>query len=131
MSAVLILESNGQRPVYYVSEALQGAKIKYTELEKLAYALLMTSRKLRHYFLAHSITIPTSYPLAFLLRNRDASVCIGKWVAELAPFDITFVARTVNKSQALADFVPEWTSQASPQPPSITEAPWTVHTDGS
>lgn len=62
MSAILIQENNGQHPVYYVSEALQGAKIRYTELEKLAYALLMASRKLRHYFLAHTIVIPTSYP---------------------------------------------------------------------
>ena len=67
MSAVLVQERNGQRPIYYVSEALQGAKIRYTELEKLAYALLMASRKLRHYFLAHSITVQTSYPLALML----------------------------------------------------------------
>ena len=46
VSAVLVQESNGQRPVYYVSEALQGARIRYMELEKLAYALLMASRKL-------------------------------------------------------------------------------------
>ena len=61
-----------------MSEAMQGAKIGYTELEKLAYALLMASRKLRHYILAHAITVPTSYPLALMLRNKDKSGRIGK-----------------------------------------------------
>ena len=49
--------------MYYVLEALAGAKTRYSELEKKAYALLTASRKLRHYFLAHDITVPTSYPL--------------------------------------------------------------------
>ena len=116
--------------MYYVSEALQGAKIRYTELEKLAYALVMASRKLWHYFQAHSITVLTSYPLALTLRNKDASGRIGKWAAELAPFDITFAARAAIKSQALADFVAEWTPQAG-QPAPIVETPWIMHTDGS
>ena len=131
VSAVLVQEHNGQRPVYYVSEALQGAKTRYTELEKLAYALLMASRKLRHYFLAHSIMVQTSYPLALMLRNKDASGRIGKWAAELAPFDIIFAARTAIKSQALADFVAEWTPQAEGFPSHAGEVVWTMHTDGS
>lgn len=57
------------------------------------YALLMASCKLQHYFLAHAITVLTSYPLTLLLRNKDASGRIGKWAAELVPFDITFTAR--------------------------------------
>lgn len=37
-----------QMHVYYVSEALSGSKLLYSELEKIAYALIMASRKLRH-----------------------------------------------------------------------------------
>lgn len=72
-----------------MSKALQGAKIRYTELEKLAYALLMALCKLRHYFLAHTITVPTPNPLMLMLQNKDASGRIGKWAVELAPFDLT------------------------------------------
>ena len=125
----IIQEDNGQRPIYYVSEALQGAKTRYTELEKLAYVLLMASRKLRHYFLAHTIIIPTSYPLALLLRSKDSTGRIGKWAAELAPFDITFVARTTIKSQALADFIAEWTPNSKDHTLAQVEAPWTMHID--
>jgi hypothetical protein len=39
-----------QRPVFYVSEVLADAKTCYTQPQKLLYALLITSRKLRHYF---------------------------------------------------------------------------------
>jgi hypothetical protein len=39
-----------------VSEALTGAKLRYTELEKLSYAVVMASRKLKHYFTSHPVS---------------------------------------------------------------------------
>jgi hypothetical protein len=55
VSAVLIQEKEEgakvvQRPVYFISEALSGAKLNYTEVEKIAYAVQISSRKLKHYF---------------------------------------------------------------------------------
>jgi hypothetical protein len=38
-----------QIPVYFTSEALSGSKLCYFELEKIAYAVVMAVRKLRHY----------------------------------------------------------------------------------
>ena len=49
-----------QQPVYYISEALSEAKPNYTEIKKIAYVLLISSRKLKHYFQAHEITVPSS-----------------------------------------------------------------------
>jgi hypothetical protein len=53
ISGVLVQEKEGskaiQQPIYYISEALSGAKLKYTEIKKIAYAVLI-SRKLKHYF---------------------------------------------------------------------------------
>jgi GTP:adenosylcobinamide-phosphate guanylyltransferase len=52
-----------QRPVYFVSSLLQGARSRYSGMQKLLFGLLMASRKLRHYFQAHEITIVTRFPL--------------------------------------------------------------------
>ena len=54
VSAVLVHEmekgaGKTQKPVYFISEALSGAKLNYTEVEKIAYAVLTASRKLKHY----------------------------------------------------------------------------------
>ena len=51
MSSALIREEDKvQRPVYYTSKTLKGAKGWYPQMEKLAFALITASRKLRHYF---------------------------------------------------------------------------------
>jgi hypothetical protein len=100
--------------VYYVSEVLANAKTRYSQPQNLLYALLITSRKLRHYFQAHKITVPSSFPLGEIIRNRDANGCIVKWSVDLGEFDIEFCPRQAIKSQILADFVSEWTDPNAP-----------------
>jgi hypothetical protein len=39
-----------QRPVYFVDEVLSESKARYQSVQKLLHAVLITSRKLRHYF---------------------------------------------------------------------------------
>ena len=49
-SALIKEEGKVQKLVYYTSRALKGAEGQYPMMEKLAFALITTSRKLRHYF---------------------------------------------------------------------------------
>ena len=52
-----------QKPVYCTSQAFQGMEAKYPRIEKLAFALIVASRKLRPYFQAHTILVMTNQPL--------------------------------------------------------------------
>jgi hypothetical protein len=67
-----------QRPVYFVSEVLSESKARYQLVQKLLYAVLITSRKLRHYFQEYSISVITDYPLSDLLWNQEATGRISK-----------------------------------------------------
>ena len=72
-----------QRPIYYISEVLSEFKAKYPHVQKPLYALLITSRKLRHYFDEHKVTMISDFPLGDVLRNRDATARISKWSVKL------------------------------------------------
>ncbi|KAM1965037.1 hypothetical protein ACFX15_045435 [Malus domestica] len=64
VSFVLIRKyGNVERPVYYASKALQDAETRYSNIEKLALAFVMSARKLRHYFQAHFIIMLTNHHL--------------------------------------------------------------------
>jgi hypothetical protein len=119
-----------QRPVYFVSEVLSEFKARYQPVQNLLYAVLITSRKLRHYFQEYSISVITDYPLGDILRNQDATGRISKWAVELGALKIDFKPRTAIKSQALVDFMAEWREN---QLPTLTERPehWVMYIDGS
>jgi ribonuclease HI len=119
-----------QRPVYFVSEVLSESKARYQPVQKLLYAVIITSRKLRHYFQEYSISVVTDYPLGDILRNQDDTGRISKWAVELGTLNIDFKLRTAIKSQALVDFMAEWRENQLPTP---TERPehWVMYFDGS
>ena len=72
-SSLIKEEGKVQKPVYYTSRALRGAKGQYPLMEKLAFALIMASRKLRHYFQVHVITVMTDHPLKKSMNKLEAA----------------------------------------------------------
>jgi hypothetical protein len=100
--------------VYFISEVLSDSKTQYFHIMKLAYALLITSRKLSLYFHAHQIDVHTSLTLGKILNNREATGKIAKWAIELSMYDIIYKPRIAMKAQALSDFVAEWTETQTP-----------------
>ncbi|KAM1590462.1 hypothetical protein EV1_034167 [Malus domestica] len=68
VSSILIRkDGNVERHVYYASKALQDAETRYSNIEKLALALVMSARKLRPYFQAHFIIVLTNHTLQQIL----------------------------------------------------------------
>ena len=63
LSAVLLRDQGVQQLVYYVSKTLIDVETRYLPLEKLVLALVHTTRKLSHYFQAHTVYVLTEYPL--------------------------------------------------------------------
>jgi hypothetical protein len=135
VNAALVQEQNRegttrQCPVYYVFEVLMTSKCNMTELEKISYAVVMASRKLRHYFEAFKVRVTSDRGLGELFHNPETSVRIAKWAAELSSYHITFEPRTAIKSQVLVDFIVDWTGPITQQD-EPAEKVWTIHGDGA
>jgi hypothetical protein len=74
-----------QRPVYFISEVLSESKVRYPAVQKLLYAILITSKKLRHYFDEYKITVITDFCWwIFSTIKMPRGVCqSGQWNWEL------------------------------------------------
>ena len=70
---------------------------------------MTAARKLRPYFQAHTIEVPTEYPMKQVLHKPEVSRRLMKWAIELSEFDIRYKPKTAIKGQVLADFVMEFT----------------------
>ena len=146
VSLVLIRVDNGiQRPVYYVSKSLHETEVRYLPLEKAILVVVLGTRKLLHYFQAHTVVVLTQLPLKTILRSADYTGRIAKWGKILGAFDIKYMPRTSVKGQVLADLVAEFTEPEIEKLPSngnmdeksvgtISQyclPTWEVHVDGA
>ena len=102
-------EGKTQLPVYYVSQVFQGAETKYPRIEKIAFALIVASCKLRPYFQANPILVMTNQPIKKSMNKPEAAGRMVQWAIELSQFDIEYHPRTAIKAQALEDFIVEFT----------------------
>ena len=133
-SAVLVRDRERvQHPVYYCSRALRGAEERYPRMEKLILALVTTARKLRPYFQAHAIEVPTEYPMKQVLHKPEVSGRLMKWAIELSEFDIRYKPKTAINGQILADFVMEFAPRELAEPTrSEDDLPiWKLSVDGA
>ena len=89
-------------------------------MEKLILALVTISRRLRPYFQAHTIEIPTEHPIKQILHKPETSGRLIKWAIELSEFDIRYKPRIAVKGQILADFIMEFTPLNTPAQPTKT-----------
>ena len=72
-SAPIREEGKKQLPVYYVSQVFQGAESRYPRIEKIAFVLIVASRKLRQYFQANPILVMTDQPIKKSMNKLEAA----------------------------------------------------------
>jgi hypothetical protein len=97
-----------QQPLHFISKVLSESKVCYPTILKLLYGILITSRKLHHYYDAYNISVVTDFPLADILHNQDTTGRISKWAMELGALSLDLKPWTAIKSHALVDFMAEW-----------------------
>jgi hypothetical protein len=121
VSAALVVEPEEaghtlkvQHHVYFISEVLADSKTRYPQIQQLSYVVLISKRKLRHYFESHPVMVVSSFPLSEVIQNGDATGRIAKWVLELMGEGITYAPQVAIKSQVLANFVMKWTEVQMP-----------------
>nr|XP_025611672.1 uncharacterized protein LOC112705026 [Arachis hypogaea] len=128
LAAVLVREDGkAQQPVYFISRALQGAELRYSKLEKLALALLTSSRRLKQYFQSHQVVVRTDQGIRQVLQKPDLAGRMMTWSIELSQYDIRYEPRQAIKAQAMADFLVEVTGDPSED----IGTRWKLHVDGA
>ncbi|XP_073112308.1 uncharacterized protein [Elaeis guineensis] len=127
-----------------MSKVLHDAETRYSKLEKLIFALIITVRKLWPYFSAHTILLLTDQPIKVILYRLDISGWIVKWTLELLELDVQYRPRPFMKAQVLVDFIFECTmpdgqsskSRESSKSEELNMGPnpeelWDLHVNGS
>ena len=82
--------------------------MRYLPLKKTILAVVHATRKLPHYFQAHTVVVLTQLPLKSILKSADYTGKVAKWDTILGAFDIKYMPRTSIKGQVLADLVAEF-----------------------
>ena len=102
-------------------------------MEKLILALVTAARKLRPYFQAHTIEVPTEYPMKQVFHKPETFGRLMTWAIELSEFDIRYKPKIAIKGQVLADFVMEFTStEPTENAQTMTDLPvWKLSVDGA
>ncbi|KAK9912139.1 hypothetical protein M0R45_036012 [Rubus argutus] len=91
-------DSREERPMSYVSRLLQGAGTRYPEIERLCLALVYTTQRLRHFFLAHKLHLMVKtdlvcYLLTKLVLSEGDTYTLSRNVLGELPEESTLVAQ--------------------------------------
>ena len=98
-------ENQTQRSIIFVSKSLYELETRYTHLKQATLALCVAFKKLRPYFQAHPIIVPTNLYLRSTIHKLDLSRRMIRRAIELREFGIKYKPRLALNGQILTDFL--------------------------
>jgi len=83
-------------------------------IEKLVFALFVTTRTLKHYLQFFPIVMLIEYLLRTIMENPETNGRSVKRVMEIRPLIVTFESRTTIKGQILGNFITKFIPGSPP-----------------
>lgn len=88
ISVTLTQENLEFKLIYFISRVLQGLEEHYSQVEKVALALLTAARRLPPYFQSYQVVVRIDHPVAKLFRKFDLAGRMVSWSVELSEFGL-------------------------------------------
>ncbi|XP_026399417.1 uncharacterized protein LOC113295283 [Papaver somniferum] len=108
VTAVLFVREPDKKPVYFVRKSLTDAETTYSQIEKMALALMHAARRLKPYFEGRRLVVYTEYPLKKVLGRTDDSSRLATWATYLGAYTIDYEPRTSEKGHAVSSLMTDF-----------------------
>ena len=97
-------DSGNELSIYYLSKRMLEYEYKYIMIERLCLALVLATRRLRHYVTEYSILFFSRLdPLKYLFDRPVLTGRLMRWLGLLIEFDIQYVTHKSIKGSVVAD----------------------------
>jgi hypothetical protein len=100
-------------------------------MENICYTVVMSAKKLWHYFEAYRVRVLINQSMNDIFRNWDSSGRIGKWSMKLSEHVVDFEKRSAIKSQVIVDFIADWMEPSSYTEGTMVDTSWQVYYNGA
>ena len=97
-AALYQVQQGDEKPISFASMTLTPAQRKYCTTRKELLAVVVFTRRFRHYLLGRHFVVRTDHgSLTWLCRFKDPCGQLGRWLEELAQYNMTVQHRAGNK----------------------------------
>jgi len=130
ISSVLVRESGEElKLVYFVSKVLHRAEVRYLTIEKAALGIVVSARRLRHYFQNHKTKVMTDLLIRYILQKPDISGILVKWAIKLLDYGLQYEFKGSIRAQFFANFLVELSDSVCDRQTNMLS--WILFVDGA
>ncbi|UYV70935.1 K02A2.6-like [Cordylochernes scorpioides] len=115
VGACLQQEVNGTvRPIAYYSKRLTGPEIRYSTIEKEAYAVVLSLQHFKHLLAGSMVEVHTDHkPITYNKGSDYKNARLSRWAEIIQDFNVTFIY-VPGKENTVADFLSRFPCEDDP-----------------